>query len=101
MNPNEEQSLSDEIRLAGKAKDVLQSEAFKAAFNRVEEALLGAMKSSPIADERLRLRLLDKFECLHALRDCMQSMVDTGLMAEEQLRQKTIAERVKDFLNIN
>lgn len=101
MTEDQERLLSDEVRLAGKAENVLKSEAFKAAFDRVEEALLGAMKSSPIADERLRLRLLDKFECLHALRDCLQSMVDTGHMAEEQLRQQTIAQRVKDFLNIN
>ena len=101
MTPNEDGRLAEEIRLAGKAENVLQSEAFKAAFNQVEQALLGAMKASPIADERLRLRLLDKFECLHALRDCMQSMVDTGRMAEEQLRQKTVSQRLKDFLNIN
>jgi len=101
MNQDEEQRLAEEIRQAGKANEVLRSEAFKAAFSQIEQALLMAMKSSPIADERLRLRLLDKFECLHALRDCMQSMVDTGLMAEEQLRQKTVAQRVKDFLNMN
>lgn len=92
---------ADEIRLAGKAENVLQSEAFKAAFAQVEQALLGAMKAAPIADERLRLRLLDKYECLHALRDCLNSMVVTGQMAEEQLRAKSIADRVKDFLNIN
>lgn len=101
MTPDAEQRLAEEIRLAGKAENVLKSEAFKTAFNHVEQALLGAMKSAPIADERLRLRLLDKFECLHALHDCLQSMVDTGLMAEEQLRQKSIADRVKDFLHIN
>ena len=101
MNEQDEQLRAEEMRLAGKAENVLKSEAFKAAFSQVEEALLGAMKSSPIADERLRLRLLDKFECLHALRDCLHSMVNTGAMAEDQLRQQTIAQRVKDFLNIN
>lgn len=101
MTPDEEGRLAEEIRMAGKAENVLKSEAFKAAFNQVEQALLGAMRSSPIADERLRLRLLDKYECLHALHDCLKSMVDTGLMAEEQLRQKSIAQKVKDFLNIN
>lgn len=98
---SEEDQLNEEVRLAGKAENVLKSEAFKAAFNQVEQALLGAMRSAAIADERLRLRLLDKYECLHALHDCLQSMVNTGAMAEEQLRSKSVAQRVKDFLNIN
>jgi hypothetical protein len=98
---SEEGRLNEEIRLAGKAGDVLSSEAFKAAFHVVETALLGAMRSSAISDERLRLRLLDKYECLHALNDCLRSMVDTGMMAEEQLRQKTVSQRVKEFLNLN
>lgn len=94
-----EEILNEEVRLAGKAGDVLKSEAFKHAFNTIEEALLGAMRSSAIQDEKLRLRLLDKYESLHALRDCLQSMVTTGLMAEEQLRQKTITQRIRDLLN--
>lgn len=93
--------LSQEMRMAGKAREVLESEAFKAAVGQIEGALLGAMKSAAISDDRLRIRLLDKYESLHALLSCLQSMVDTGLMAEEQLRQKTITDRVKDFLHIS
>lgn len=98
MTPEDEGRLAEELRLAGKAKDVLSSEAYKAAFRQVEEALLGAMKSAAISDDKLRLRLLDKYESLHAIQNCLSGMVDTGLMAEEQLRQKSIAAKVKEML---
>jgi hypothetical protein len=49
----------------------------------------------------LRLRLLDKYEALHDLLDELQSVVNTGLLAEEQIRQKSVAQRVKDLLKIN
>lgn len=92
--------LEEEVRLAGKAREVLDSDAFRASVDQVEKALLGAMKSAAIVDDKLRLRLLDKYECLHALLNCLESMVDTGLMAEEQLRQKSLGEKVKDFLHL-
>ena len=91
-------NLEEEVRLSGKAKEVLEHEAFRHAFNTVEHALLAAMNGTPIENDKMKLRLVDKYEALHSLRACLQSMVDTGLMAEEQLRQKTIAERVKAFV---
>ena len=90
--------LNDELRLAGKAREVLDNDAYKAAFNQIESALLGAMRSAAIVDDKSRLRLLDKYENLQALKDCLQGMVDTGAMAEEQLRQKSLSQRIKDFL---
>lgn len=90
--------LADEIRLAGKASEVLDSDAFKAAFKQVDDALLAAMKNAPIENDKLRLRLLDKYESLHALMRCLVGMVETGQMAEEQLKAKTIAEKIKDFV---
>lgn len=90
--------LEDEVRLAGKAKEVLEHEAFKYAFRTVEEALLAAMNATPIENDKMKLRLVDKYESLQALKSCLKSMVDTGLMAEQQLKQKTIAQRVKEFV---
>lgn len=91
-------NLEDEVRLAGKAKEVLDHEAFKYAFGTVENALLAAMNATPIENDKMKLRLVDKYEALQNLKGCLQSMVDTGLMAEEQLRQKTITQRVKEFV---
>jgi hypothetical protein len=97
----ERDRLENEIRQAGKAKEVLEHEAFKAAVQQVEEALLGGMRAAAITDDKMRLRLLDKYEALHALLGVLQGMVDSGLMAAEELRQKSVAERIKQFLVVN
>ena len=90
--------LEDEVRLAGKAKDVLQHEAFKYAFSTVRDALLAAMEATPIENDKMKLRLVDKYEALISLKACLQNMVDTGLMAEQELKKKTISERVREFV---
>lgn len=91
-------NLEDEVRLAGKARDVLEHEAFKYAYNTVKEALLSAMEATPIENDKMKLRLVDKYEALQSLRACLYNMVDTGLMAEEQLKKKTITQKVKEFV---
>lgn len=90
-------NLEDEVRLAGKAKDVLQHEAFKYAYNTVRDALLAAMEATPIENDKMKLRLVDKYEALQSLKACLENMVDTGLMAEQQLKKKTIVQQVKDW----
>jgi hypothetical protein len=85
--------LAQELRMAGKASEVLNNEAFKDAVTKIDQALLTGMRNSGIADERLRLRLLDKYEALHDLLDELQSVVNTGLLAEEQIRQKSVAQK--------
>ena len=99
----DEQRIAEELRKAGKAKLVLENEAFKEAVSKIDQALLAGMRQSGIADERLRLRLLDKYEALHDLLDQLQSAVNTGKFAEEEQKQRTLAERIKkaasEFLN--
>jgi hypothetical protein len=91
----------DELRQAMKAREVLDNDAFKDAVQKIEQALLNGMRNAAIADDKLRLRLVDKYEALHDLLDQLQSTVNTGLLAEEEIRRKTISERVKEMLHIN
>lgn len=94
MTPDDQ--LAQEIRKSGKAREVLENEAFKESVQRIDEALLIGMRNAAIADDKLRLRLLDKYEALHTLLDELQSVVNTGMLAEEELRQRTVAQRIKD-----
>jgi len=98
---SEDQILAEEIRRAGKAQEVLKNECFKDAVQKIDAALLAGMRNSGIADERLRLRLLDKYEALHDLLDELRSVVNTGLLAEEQIRQRTLGQKIKDALRFN
>jgi hypothetical protein len=96
-----EDIFKDELRQAMKAREVLDNDAFKDAVRMIDQALLTGMRNAAIADDKLRLRLLDKYEALHDLLDQLQSTVNTGLLAEEEIRRKTISERVKEMLHIN
>lgn len=89
--------IAEEIRKAGKAAEVLKNEAFRDAVRIIEEALLTGMRNAAIADDKLRLRLLDKYEALYDLLDQLQSAMNTGAMAEQEL--KTLKQRVKEFFN--
>ena len=101
MTPEDEGRLAEEIRLAGKAKEVLKNPAFKQAAEKISQALLAGMRRAGIADEKTRLRLLDKYEALHDVLDELQSVVTTGHLAEEQIKQNSIAQKIKDALRFN
>ena len=97
---SEEILLAEEIRRAGKAKEVLENAIFKQSVEKIDMALLSGMRNAGIADDKLRLRLLDKYEALHDLMDELRSVVNTGLLAEEQIRQKSVSQRIKEaFFN--
>lgn len=89
-----------EIKRAGEAEHILNSEVFKDAVKQVEDALLGGMKSAAIVDDRMRLRLLDNYQSLQAILQCLKSTMETGKLAREQLqldaKQKNWMQRVKD-----
>lgn len=101
MSPEEESQLAQEIREAGHAREVLENVAFKDAASKIEQALLAGMRNAAISDDKLRLRLLDKYECLHALLGELRTTVETGLLAEEQIRQASVTQRIKDMLHIS
>jgi hypothetical protein len=101
MTLEEEGQLADEIRAAGKAREVLENVAFKDAASKIEQALLMGMRNAAISDDKLRLRLLDKYECLHALLGELRVTVETGLLAEEQIRQASVTQKIKDMLHIS
>ena len=98
MTQEQYDALQEEIRKAGKAAIVFENEAFKEAVANVEQALLAAMRSAPIAEDKLRLRLLDKYESLFAIVGELKSAVDTGKLAQEQL---SIWEKAKKAMGVN
>lgn len=90
-----------EIRRAGEAERILNDPIFKEAFDQIEQALLSGMRASGISDDKLRLRLLDKYEALQSLRQVLESTMETGKLAKEQLeleRRKNIFQMVRDKL---
>ena len=83
----------EEIIRAGKAKEILQAELFKEAFQTIEAALLAGIRASAFTDEKLREKLAQRYAALHDIRAALQSVIETGEMAREQL---SLMERVKN-----
>ncbi len=93
-------SLDEEVRLAGKSHEILTNDAFKTAFGEIEQSLLDGIKRCPLKDADLREKLCLSYTVLHQLRDQLQSLIDTGRMAEEEIKQKTLMERAKEYFNV-
>lgn len=81
-------SPEEEIRRAGKAREILEAEVFKAAFASIEEALLSGMRRTAFSDEKLREKLCQQYTLLHQLRDQLRTHIETGKLAEAGLAQK-------------
>jgi hypothetical protein len=98
MNPEQE------IARGHRARQILDDDLFKEAFETVEGALLAGMRNAAIVDEKLRLRLLDRYEVLHSMRDVLSGFMETGKLATRQLeleeQQRSMMERAKDYFGI-
>lgn len=101
MTPAEEHQLANELRKAGKAREVLENELFKESVKKIEEALLTGMRAAGISDDKLRLRLLDKYECLYAIVDELQQVINTGQLAEAQIKQASLVDKAKSMFGMN
>lgn len=87
----------DELRRAGKAKEILGNEIFKEAFSEIEAVLLHGIRRTAFVDDKLREKFCMRYDLLHSLRDQIQTYIDTGMLAEEEIRRKSIADKVKEF----
>ena len=90
----------EEIRNAEKARQILEDPVFEDAIKQVNEALLTGMRNAAIVDDRLRLRLLDRYELLQSLLGCLRTTMETGKLAKVQLElneKKNIFQRVRDI----
>ncbi len=85
----------EEIRRADKAKQILENEMFKEAFSEIETAILIGLRQTAFKDEKLREKLCARYDLLHSLKDQLRTLMESGVLAEEELRRKTISDRVR------
>ena len=92
-------SPEEELIRAGKAKEVLENELFREAVKGIETALLTGIHRSAFADEKLREKLSQRYALLQDLVGQLKTHMETGKLAEETIRRKTISERIKAVVN--
>lgn len=78
----------EEVRRAGQANEILESEVFKEAFGEIEEAILSGIRRAPIKDVELRDKLCQQYVSLHTIRDQLRTYIDSGKLAKASLAEK-------------
>ena len=75
-------------RLAGaEAQQLLDSPAFKHAFDGVEASIIGKLRTVGINDDATRNQLVLTLQLLTALRAAIKQTVETGQIATVQIEQ--------------
>ena len=92
-------TLEDRLFLGDRAKEVLENEAFSAAFDALEKDIVDQWKASPAKDEDARQKLWQYLQMAYRLRENLQRTLETGKLAKLELQhQQTLRERAKAWL---
>ena len=89
----------EEIRRAGHAREILENELFKEACNDVSEALITGIKQAAFKDKELVVSLSQELRALDAVLSRLKTHMETGVLAEEEIRRRTIADRIREFIS--
>ena len=89
--------ITERIYNGDRANEVLDNEAFTAAFVDIEREILDQWKQSPARDQEGREKLWLMLSLLSKLKTTLESSISTGKLAKIELKhQRNLAERVKD-----
>lgn len=91
----------EEVRRAGRANEILENELFKEAVAEIEEALKHARLSSSITAVDVREKIWAQEVALHAIISKLRSVIETGQLASEQMRQQGLLEKAKKLFSVN
>jgi hypothetical protein len=80
----------EEVRRAGKAREILDAEVFKDAVREVEQALLLGIRRSAFKDADLREKLCQQYMLLHNVLDQLRTHIETGRLAEQTLKERLL-----------
>lgn len=88
------QELEQEIVDGNEAKRVLENTAFKKAWEAAEISILSQMADVKMRDTEMHTRLILALQVLRGVRRHLETVFETGQMADMQLRQPSKFSRV-------
>ena len=91
--------LGERLYNGDRAKEVLENEAYIAAFADIEKDLIESWKNTPatIVNRDARERIHMALTLLGKLQACLQQSLDTGKLAKLELEhQRSLAQKLKD-----
>jgi len=89
----------EELIRAGQAREILENGLFKEAVSAMREAFILGIQRSAFTDEKLREKLCQRLALLDDLVGQFKTHMETGKLAEETIRRRTVAERIKAAVN--
>lgn len=92
-------TVSERIYDGDQARQVLENEAFAAAFNDIRQEYTNAWMESPARDAEGREKLYLMLKLTDKLQTTLTGAMQDGRIAQEQLRhEQTMAERAKSAI---
>ena len=88
----------EELARAREAQAFLEHSPFTDAVKEVEQALLNGIKTSALKDTELREKLCQQYILLQSVVDRIRTYIETGKLAEEEIRRKSFRERLREVL---
>ena len=89
----------EEIRRAGRAREILDNEMFKEAVAAIEEAIRNARLNSTVKDVEFREKLYAQELALTSIVRNLQTFMESGQLAEEELRRRSMLDAAKELFN--
>ena len=86
----------EELVRAGKARDIMSEPLVKEAINTMREAFITGIRQSAFVDEKLREKLCHRLALLEDFVGQFQTVMETGKLAEETIRRRTVGERIRE-----
>lgn len=82
-----------------RAREVLENEAFQAAFADIEQEVMNQWTNSPARDAEGREKLYSYLMLLRKVKACLHTTLDTGKLATLDLQHKqSLANRAKGWI---
>jgi hypothetical protein len=92
-------TLDERLYLGDRAREVLENEAFIAAFEATEQEVTDQWKNSPARDQAGRESLWQYLSMLRMVRANLQTTLETGKLAKLELQHKrSLTERAKAWI---
>lgn len=88
-------SPEQELQRATRARQILDDDLFREAVAAIEQALLRGIQQSAFSDDKLREKLCQRYSLLQDLLGQFRTHIESGMLAEEQIRQRTVSERMQ------
>jgi hypothetical protein len=91
-------TLEQRLHAGSRAKEVLENEAFTAAFEAIEQEVIDQWTNSPARDQDGREKLWAYLHLLKKVRTHLTSTLETGKLAQIELQhQQSLRDRARQM----